>query len=173
MKDLKIIMHLINNIMENFNDTNTPLFSFNGLNGMSRIVDITDGDTIKAIINFKDNYYKIIVRLNDIDTCETKSKCEENKNLGIDAKKRLYNLITDKTIDGNDKKLIKQELLNNCYLVYLKCYDFDKYGRVLGDIYKNENENNSFSSILINEKLAYTYGGKTKLTEKEQLDLLK
>ena len=98
--------------MENFNDTNTPLFSFNGLNGMSRIVDITDGDTIKAIINFKDNYYKIIVRLNDIDTCETKSKCEENKNLGIDAKKRLYNLITDKTIDGNDKKLIKQELLN-------------------------------------------------------------
>jgi len=159
--------------MENFNDSNTPQFSFNGINCMSRIVDITDGDTVKAIICFKDNYYKIIVRLNDIDTCETKSKCEENKNLGIDAKKRLYNLITDKTIDGNDKKLIKQELLNNCYLVYLKCYDFDKYGRVLGDIYKNENENNSFSSILIKEKLAYTYGGKTKLTEQEQLDLLK
>ena len=159
--------------MENFNDTNTPLFSFNGLNGMSRVVDITDGDTIKAIINFKDNYYKIIVRLNDIDTCETKSKCEENKNLGIDAKKRLYNLITNKTIDSNDKKQIKQELFNNCYLVYLKCYDFDKYGRVLGDIYNNENDNISFSSILIKEKMAYVYGGKTKLTEKEQIDLLK
>ena len=34
---------------------------------------------------------------------------EENKNLGIEAKKRLFNLITNKTIDSNDKKLIKQE----------------------------------------------------------------
>ena len=170
--DLKIISDLIIN-MENFNDTNTPLFSFNGVNGMSRVVDITDGDTIKAIINFKGDYYKIIVRLNNIDTCETKSKCEENKNLGINAKKRLYNLITNKTIETNDKKLIKKELNDNCYLIYLKCYDFDKYGRVLGDIYKNENDNISFSSILINEKLAYIYGGKTKLTEKEQIELLK
>ena len=159
--------------MENFNDTNTPLFSFNGVNGMSRVVDITDGDTIKAIINFKDEYYKIIVRLNNIDTCETKSKCEANKNLGINAKKRLYNLITNKTIETNDKKLIKKELNDNCYLIYLKCYDFDKYGRVLGDIYKNENDDLSFSSILINEKLAYIYGGKTKLTEEDQLELLK
>ena len=158
--------------MENFNDTNTPLFSFNGVNGMSRVVDITDGDTIKAIINFKDSYYKIIVRLNNIDTCETKSKCEENKNLGIEAKKRLYNLITNKTIDTNDKKQIKQELNNNCYLIYLKCYDFDKYGRVLGDIYYNDTDDTSFSSILIKEKLAYVYGGKTKLTEKEQIEIL-
>ena len=171
--DLKIITHLIINIMDKFNDTNTPLFSFDGINGMSRVVDITDGDTIKAIINFKDNYYKIIVRLNNIDTCETKSKVEENKNLGFEAKKRLYNLITNKTIDNNDKKQIKQELNDNCYLIYLKCYDFDKYGRVLGDIYQNENDNISFSSILIKEKLAYIYGGKTKLTEKEQSELLK
>ena len=169
--DLRIILHLIN-IMEKFNDTNTPIFSFDGINGMSRVVDITDGDTIKAIINFKDSYYKIIVRLNNIDTCETKSKCEENKNLGIEAKKRLYNLITNKTIDTNDKKQIKQELNSNCYLIYLKCYDFDKYGRVLGDIYHNETDDISFSSILIKEKLAYVYGGKTKLTEKEQIELL-
>jgi endonuclease YncB( thermonuclease family) len=159
--------------MEKFNDANTPLFSFNGVNIMSRVVDITDGDTIKAIINFKDEYYKIIVRLNNIDTCETKSKCEENKNLGINAKKRLYNLITNKTIETNDKKIIKKELNDNCYLIYLKCYDFDKYGRVLGDIYQNENDTVSFSSILISEKLAYIYGGKTKLTEEEQIELLK
>ena len=160
--------------MELFNDSNTPLFSFNGINCISRIVDITDGDTIKAVICFKDSHYKIIVRLNNIDTCETKSKCEENKKLGLDAKKRIYNLITGKTADDDfNKKSIKTELNNNCYLVYLKCYDFDKYGRVLGDIYKDENNNNeSFSSILIKEKLAYVYQGKTKLTEKEQIDLL-
>ena len=128
---------------------------------------------IKYLNDFKDNYYKIIVRLNNIDTCETKSKCEENKKLGMDAKKRIYNLITGKTLDDDyNKKLIKSELNNNCYLVYLKCYDFDKYGRVLGDIYHNENNDESFSSILIKEKLAYVYQGKTKLTEKEQIELL-
>ena len=42
--------------MENLNDYNTPYFSFDGLKCISRVVDITDGDTIKAIINFKDNY---------------------------------------------------------------------------------------------------------------------
>jgi endonuclease YncB( thermonuclease family) len=160
--------------MEKFNDSNTPEFTFNGINGISRIVDITDGDTVKAIISFKDSYYKIIVRLNNIDTCETRSKCEENKKLGMDAKKRIYNLITDKTADADlNKKSIKTELNNNCYLVYLKCYDFDKYGRVLGDIYKDSNSDESFSSILIKEKLAYVYEGKTKLTEKEQIELLK
>ena len=160
--------------MENFNDSNTPQFSFDGINCISRVVDITDGDTIKTIICFKDNYYKIIVRLNNIDTCETKSKCEENKKLGMDAKKRIYNLITGKSPDIDlNKKSIKTELNNNCYLVYIKCYDFDKYGRVLGDIYKDENSDESFSSILIKEKLAYVYGGKTKLTEQEQIELLK
>ena len=159
--------------MENFNDSNTPQFSFDGISCSSRIVDITDGDTVKAIISFKDNYYKIIVRLNNIDTCETRSKCEENKKLGLEAKKRIYNLITGKTADDDfNKKSIKTELNNNCYLVFLKCYDFDKYGRVLGDIYQNENNDESFSSILIKEKLAYIYQGKTKLTEKEQIELL-
>ena len=162
--------------MENFNDLNTPSFSFNGLNCISRVVDITDGDTIKAIINFKDNYYKIIVRLFNIDTCETKSSNINNKNLGLDAKKRVYNIITGKTLDINDntaiKKFIKNELNSNCHYIYIKCYDFDKYGRVLADIYKNENDT-SISNILINEKLAYVYSGKTKLTEEEQLELLK
>ena len=79
--------------MEFQNDKNTNLFSFNGLNSMCRIIDITDGDTIKVIINFKNDYYKIIVRLNNIDTCETKSKYEENKQKGLEAKKRIFHFM--------------------------------------------------------------------------------
>ena len=119
---------------------------------------------------------KFCVVYSSIDTCETKSKCEENKKLGIDAKKRLYNLITNKQLDidvKDMKKFIKHEFHNNCYLIYLKCYDFDKYGRVLGDIFKDENDTISYSSILVKERLAYIYGGKTKLTENDQLQLLK
>ena len=159
--------------MELQNDKNTGLFTFNGMNCISRVIDITDGDTIKTIIKFKDEYYKIIVRLNNIDTCETKSKVEENKNLGIKAKQRLYNLITGKEILTNDKKNIKNELNENPYLIWLKCYEFDKYGRVMGDIYaKEEDTTKSFSDILIEEKLAYKYQGKTKLTEEDQLKIL-
>jgi endonuclease YncB( thermonuclease family) len=162
--------------MENYNDLNTPLFSFNGLKCISRVVSITDGDTIKVVINFKDSYYKIIVRLNDVDTCETNSKSTDNKDLGIKAKLRMFSLITGKTLDikANDilKKQIVNELTNYCYCVYIKCYDFDKYGRVLADVYKTEADVISFSNILISEKLAYKYGGKTKLTEKQQIELL-
>ena len=158
--------------MELQNDKNTNAFSFDGLNCICRVIDVTDGDTVKVIINFKNDYYKIIVRLNNIDTCETRSKCEENKQKGLEAKKRVFNLITGKTIDIIDKKYIKNELNENCYLCYIKCYDFDKYGRVLADIYSNEKSSESFSNILINEKLAYIYGGKTKLTETQQIELL-
>jgi endonuclease YncB( thermonuclease family) len=158
--------------MENQNENNTKFFKFDGINTISRVVDITDGDTIKTIIKFKDEYYKIIVRLNNIDTCETKSKIEENKNMGIKAKQRLFNLITGKEIATNDKKAIKKELNENVYLIWLKCYDFDKYGRVMGDIYSKEEDIKSFSDVLIEEKLAYKYQGKTKLTEEEQLKIL-
>jgi len=158
--------------MELQNEKNTNAFSFDGLNCVCRVIDVTDGDTVKVIINFKNDYYKIIVRLNNIDTCETRSKCEENKQKGLEAKKRVFNLITGKTIDIVDKKYIKNELNENCYLCYIKCYDFDKYGRVLADIYLNEKSSDSFSNILINEKLAYIYGGKTKLTETQQIELL-
>ena len=158
--------------MENCTDSNTPYFSFNGHSCVSRIVDITDGDTVKAIINFKDVFYKIIIRLNGIDTCETRSKNDDNKNMGIKAKLRLYNLITGKVLDTNDKKLIKNELNTNFHTIYLKCYDFDKYGRILADIYSEESETTSLSDILIIEKLAYKYEGKTKLSEEDQLNLL-
>ena len=172
MKLIIFYFYLLKTKMENQNESNTKLFTFDGINSISRVVDITDGDTIKTIIKFKDEYYKIIVRLNNIDTCETKSKIEENKNMGIKAKQRLFNLITGKENATNDKKAIKKELNDNVYLIWLKCYDFDKYGRVMGDIYAKEQDIKSFSDILIDEKLAYKYQGKTKLTEEEQLKIL-
>ena len=43
----------------------------------------------------------------------------------------------------------------------------------MGDIYaKEEDTTKSFSDILIEEKLAYKYQGKTKLTEEDQLKIL-
>jgi len=153
------------------NDKNTKDFNFNDYVNYCRVINILDGDTIKVIINVFGNFYKITLRLNGIDCCETKSKNQDNKDLGIKAKLRLFNIITNKEIT-NDKKEIKKELNNNTYLIWGKFLDFDKYGRVLADIYKNKDDTLSISEILINEKLAYYYDGKTKLTEKEQIDIL-
>ena len=173
-KETKIINNLQNEeyLINEFKkyDDRTPIFSLNGINTLCRVIDILDGDTIKIIIPLFDNFYKFSVRLNGIDTCELKSNNEENKKLGIKAKVRLTELICNENI-LLDKNELKKLLNNNVFLIYVKCYNFDKYGRLLCDISKN-NKSKYFSDILIEEKLAYKYIGKTKLTEIEQLNEL-
>ena len=151
-------------------DDKTPNFSLYGKNTLGRVVDILDGDTIKIIIPLFDSFYKFTIRLNGIDTCELKSHNEENKNLGTKAKIRLIDLICNKN-NILEKNELKTLLNNNVFLIYVKCYNFDKYGRLLCDISKNY-KSKCFSDILLEEKLAYKYTGKTKLTELEQLNEL-
>jgi endonuclease YncB( thermonuclease family) len=59
-------------------------------------------------------------------------------------------------------------------IVFIKCYEFDKYGRLLADVYINYNDINSksISEILLNENLAYKYDGGKKLSEDEQNDII-
>jgi hypothetical protein len=111
---------------------------------------------------------------------EIKSKNEKNKELACFARSRLISLITDKDISETtllkDRRMINNFLNKNVYCVWIECLDFDKYGRLLANIYKSDNTltpSESFSSILLKEKLAYTYTGETKLTEEEQLNTLK
>jgi len=148
--------------------SNTQSFSLQNLECYCRVVKIYDGDTITVIIPIFNNFYKFSVRLKNIDTCEMKSKNQTNKTIADNARKRLFELVTSQKLDDCDKFLSE-----NVNLVYIKCGDFDKYGRLLGDIYKNKDETKSFSEILMEEKLAYSYDGKKKLTEEEQIELLK
>ena len=46
-------------IFRNYNDDNTSTFNFSGNNCYARVVNITDGDTIKVIINYFNKFYKI------------------------------------------------------------------------------------------------------------------
>lgn len=160
-------------------DLSTEYFSLNGINTYGRLVDIYDGDTLKIILPVMNNYYKFDIRLKGIDTCEIKSHNIENKTKGLQARKRVCEMVEE--IWGNyehskleTKNDIHEYLKEIVCIVYVKCYEFDKYGRLLADVYiEHENINpKSISEILLNEKLAYVYEGKTKLTEKEQLDIL-
>jgi endonuclease YncB( thermonuclease family) len=147
-------------------DVSTPHFSLNGLSTYGRLVDIYDGDTLKIVLQVLDGFYKFDVRLKGIDTCELKSQNVENKKRALKARHRVCKMVEEEY--GNDEgikfetsKEIKEYLQNIVSIVYVKCYEFDKYGRVLADVYigNESTTRNSISEILLRENLAYVYDG--------------
>ena len=182
-EDLKNIKKLLNKKDEllnfdsyTFDETND--FSLKDQFLSARVVDIYDGDTITCVIPIFTNFYKFHIRLYDIDTCEMKSKEEENKKLAYKARNRMVEMITNKIVFNKDKRKEIRSLLNqHTYMVKIKCGDFDKYGRLLAWIFPYNSDLNikvedSFNHLLVKEKLAYFYKGDTKLTEKDQINLL-
>lgn len=155
-------------------DNKTPFFSLNDIKTYARVADVTDGDTIVLIIPILgDNYYKFHVRINGIDTCETRSDDICIKEQGLKAKYRTIELLSNKNIKdiiGITKNQIKHLFDNLLSLVWIECFDFDKYGRLLCNIFIDNKKN--LADILIEEKLAYKYDGTTKLSEIEQKQIL-
>lgn len=153
----------------------TPFFSLSGKECWGRVVQIYDGDTLKVVIRLFDGYYKFNCRLNGIDTCEIKSKEPENKLKAIRARNRVLHLVTNNETIQLDKAYTKKEidamLENKVCLMWMKCGEFDKYGRLLCRIFETTDADKSIGDILIEEKLAYAYEGGTKFTEAEQLDI--
>jgi endonuclease YncB( thermonuclease family) len=150
----------------------TPSLSINGLKCYGRLIDVYDGDTVKVILPTFNSYYKFTIRLNGIDTCEIKSKDKILQDNGIKARDRVLELLTNNK--KNTKKDIKNLLESDVFLVWVECFDNDKYGRILANIYKDKNETKSISEILLEEKLAYSYEGKKKLSNddiKEELNI--
>lgn len=156
------------NPFENYTFENTqPIFT--NVNTTVRVVDIYDGDTCTVVIKFNNEFFKHTVRLCGIDTCEMKSKDDNNKNNAINARNRLYELVTKCKLEpknGSSKNYSRNEirkLLNsNVYLCHLKIKSLDKYGRFLANMYCDENSTESFSDIMLKEHLAYNYDGGTK-----------
>ncbi len=145
-------------------DIETPIFSLNGLKTYSRIVNIIDGDTISLVIPVFNNYFKFTTRIKGIDTCEIHSSDPLIKAHGMKAKEKVCNLICKINIDS--KKDIIEYLKNNIILVWIECFNFDKYGRLLADVY-NKDKSIMISNCLLDEKLAYLYEGDTKMTDEE------
>jgi endonuclease YncB( thermonuclease family) len=166
--------------LSDYNINNTDDFSLNELFIETRIVSIYDGDTCTCILPIDKKFYKFNVRLAEIDTCEMKSKNSNNKQMALEARKRLCQLISS-DFDKMDLDISKKDLIDKlnkkCYIIKIKCGDFDKYGRLLGWLFNKDSTastpiEESFNHILLKENLAYKYEGKTKLTEEEQMALM-
>lgn len=153
---------------------NTPALSLQGLATWARVVDVYDGDTLTLILPFKNEFFKFTCRMKGIDTCEMKSKNKENKQNAVRARNRLVQLC-GKQIDTETaytRKQIQALLHEEVVLVWVQCHEFDKYGRLLADLFASETASDNFAKILISEKLGYQYEGDTKMTEEEQQTLM-
>lgn len=152
----------------------TPELSLKGIQTLARVVSVYDGDTMTLVIPFKGDCYKFNCRLAGIDTCEIKSKVQKNKDTAVQARNRLLQLMGLDVKELNaayTRSQIQKMLSDTVTLVNIDCYDFDKYGRVLVDVYDKTRTTN-IVRCLLEEKLAYKYDGTTKLTEDQQFELL-
>jgi endonuclease YncB( thermonuclease family) len=113
-------------------------FSFKNYKTLIKIIRVIDGDSVVAIFKFNNQFYKYNFRINGIDTPEINSKNEYEKKKGIDTKIYVQNLLINK-------------------ILFAEFLDFDKYGRILLNLYLNSNEN--ISEHLINGGYANKYDG--------------
>jgi endonuclease YncB( thermonuclease family) len=141
----QLTKNLLNELTNNAASAKSYIFDNLKVTGLC--VKVIDGDTIKCVIKYKDEYLKVTVRIDGIDTAEKNSKIEAERKLSEKATNFTKALLFNKLVD----------------LYFLKT---DKYGRHLCNAYqhgcKQVNGGSSLSSQLINAKLANAYSGGKK-----------
>lgn len=146
-------------------NTDVSFFTLNSIKTIARLVDVYDGDTVTCIFPiFGDNYFKFNLRLMGIDTEELKNDNLEGKRKALDARHKILTVCCDTynlEVDCHRNE-IQNFLKSNEIYVWIECFEFDKYGRVLANVYKKQGDI-SLSELLLNSKLAYKYDGGKKL----------
>lgn len=122
---------------------------------VKKLYKVVDGDTIDVDIDlgFNISYYQR-VRLAGIDTPESRTTDKYEKQLGLEVKKKL-----DEVLKAATKIVIRTE----------KPDSTEKYGRILGWVFLDDNKI-SINEQLIKEGFAWEYMGETKIKD---FDLLK
>ena len=125
----------------------TKIFSFEGRKCIGKVVDVYDGDTVKIVFPLSekepDRLYKWNCRLINVDTPELRTKNLKEKQFGKLVRDKLREKILDK-------------------LVYISCMDFDKYGRLLVEIFEDYEYKISINNWLITNEYAKEYHGGKK-----------
>lgn len=107
--------------LKNCNWSNTKKFTFANKVFTGKVIKVYDGDTITVALYVFGGFYKFSVRMDGYDTPEIKPKkgtTEEKaveKKWGIRARDFLAGMVMNK-------------------IVTLNCKDYDKYGRILGEV---------------------------------------
>ena len=132
-------------------DKKTPVFTLEGQTKLCKVVDIYDGDTCRVVFNHNGCINKWNVRMNGYDSPEMRPSRslpnrEEIKKKAVESKEFLRSLVANSAEQ----------------LVYVKCGGFDKYGRLLGELYVNLEDEKSVNQQMIDNGHGYEYHGGTK-----------
>jgi micrococcal nuclease len=119
-----------------------------------KVENVVDGDTIDVLIDLGfDILFSSRVRLAGIDTPESRTSDKAEKVLGLESKEYLKKFLKDaKSV------IIKTEKMDSS----------EKYGRILGWIYVNE-DTVSVNDHMINDGYAWGYLGDTKVKDFDAL----
>jgi micrococcal nuclease len=112
---------------------------------------VIDGDTVDAMIDLGFNtWVKRRIRFHGIDTWECRTRNLEEKKKGLAAKERTKELLT--------------EVTNKPGYFRIKSHGVGKYGRVLGELFIKDIQDNqiNINETLIEEGHAYSYHGEKK-----------
>lgn len=133
----------------------------------AKLLDCFDADTIKIAVMVGDKPCKFTFRLSSIVTCERNAKGADRNRVGLErtvayrARARVLYLVTklDKFKDGT-KTYSNQDVREACSacknLIEVECKGFDKYGRVLGNVYIGDT---CLNELLLEEGFAKRYSG--------------
>ena len=132
-------------------DNDVPLFSLDGTFCQCKVVDVYDGDSCKVVFPLQDKLYRWNVRLDGYDTPEMRPrKNKPNREQEIAAAKEAKIFLKSLVMKSSEQ------------LVYIKCKEFDKYGRLLGDLFVCEDDKCSVNQLMIDNGHGYVYNGGTK-----------
>jgi endonuclease YncB( thermonuclease family) len=127
---------------------NTPRFTLE--TGCKRepahVIDVLDGDTCTVAMYKFDNIWAFRIRLAYIDAPELRPRLScpnriEVIRLAIEAKGKLMNLVDDR-------------------IIWIKIIGTDKFGRLLGILYANDNVEESINAMLVATGHAVWFGRK-------------
>ena len=122
----------------------------------AKLERVVDGDTVDALIDLGfDTWVKKRIRYMGVDAWESRTRNLEEKEKGLAAKAR-------------NKELIEKVSARPGYFL-LKSHGVGKYGRVLGEIFIQDEDKNEINvnQLLIIEGHAYVYEGGKKEFIKE------
>lgn len=138
-----------------------PEWNLKGKHFYAKILDIYDGDTVTITIKINKQYYRINCRLHNIDTPELRSSEEDEKMAAKMARRHLIFLLTKKQLDLD---VSRNDVRKCCFeenpVFMVECGDFDKYGRLLINIF--DNGGLDINKKMIEDGFAGEYDGKAK-----------
>ena len=129
---------------------NTPVYSYENLKKMVKILKVIDGDTVDIAL-YSDDTRKIFkhrVRLYGIDTPEMHPSLSNPDRLKEIGEAKLA------------KEALIQRLQENDHLVIAHFHKFDKYGRLMATLYDKQGDD--INKWMITSGYAQEYFGKTK-----------